>query len=356
MNSLKKIFTTTMLMTNLIALACDDNHKSDAARKKREQQYALEREQDRVSTAIFAGVLGAVAGTALGYFVGSYDAAPESAYCPVERFDTYQPELLSPKARQVKMKLDCLAKYGQFFTIQDYCGAGISCTIAEQEIITNLYKLGIRLDQIDSNFYSNLAHDHKVLSDAGYSIWWHGLENLERQKDLYLSNSNKLIAYFNRHQDFIRGCQIINYYYGLSAEIYNSPTIMIYPPVLPAWVYAQVDHCHQYPLIAFTNKVEADQKALMRLQRYAGQYILQARCATQRILNHVLDLLYNSYAYQQEVDRKRQDELLAEYNRIEQERLQIARNQARICDEANRLAAERNKIERDRNNNYRDKR
>ena len=336
-HNLKKIFAAMMFATNLMLTAHDENSQYQVDMKKREQQYALEREQSQKSTAIWAGVIGAVAGTAIGYWLGVSEAAPEITYIIEPKIDTYQYEQLSPKARQVKSQLDALAKYGQSFNVyDDYC---------EQAIINNLYKLGIRLDQIDSNFYSKLAQDNKILSDAGYTIWWNSFKCLEDQKNLYLANSKKLINYFNRHQDFITGCQIINYYDKLPLYAYD----------LPAWAFNQYRD-KQYPLLAFMQGVKIDKQQLTHLQRYSGQYISQKAYATQRMIDNVIDILYNSYAYQQEVGQKKQDELLEEYNRIEQERLEIARKQARALEEANRLAAERNRIERERNQNYRNDR
>jgi len=337
MNSLKTIFITTMAASNLIVFAHDENAKQQADIKKREQQYALEREQSQKSTAIWAGVIGAVAGTAIGYWLGTSEAAPEITYYVEPKIDIYQYEYLSPKARQVKMQLDKLAKYGQNFNLYD--------DYSEQAVINNLYRLGIRLDQIDGNFYTKLAQDNKALSDAGYSIWWHGLKNLEDQKNLYLSNSKKLISYFNRHQDFIYGCQIINFYNKLP----------LYAHEVPVWARNQYLG-KQYPLIACMQDIKIDKQHLMSLQRYSGQYIAQKACATQRMLDNVIDILYNSYAYQQEVDQKRQDELLIEYNRAERELLEIARQQTRALNEANRFAAERNRIEWDRSQNYHNRR
>ena len=337
MNSLKKIFITTMVASNLIVVAYDESSKQDAEIKKRAQQYALEREQSQKTTAIWVGVIGAVAGTAIGYWLGTSEAAPEVTYYVEQKVDIYQYEYLSPKARHVKMQLDTLVKYGQNFNLYD--------DYSEQAVINNLYKLGVRLDQIDANFYSNLVQDNKTLSDAGYSIWWHGLKNLEDQKNLYLSNSKKLISYFNRHQDFIYGYQIINFYDKLP----------LYAQDVPAWARHQYSG-KQYPLISFMQDVKIDKQQLMNLQRYAGQYIAQKACTTQRMLDNVIHILYNSYAYQQEVDQKRQDELLIEYNRVERELLEIARKQARALDEANRLAAERNRIEWERNQNYHNRR
>jgi hypothetical protein len=346
MHRLKKIFTITMLTSSLIALACDDNYKQESERKKREQQYAFEREQAQKTTAIWAGVIGAVAGTALGYLIASSDVTPEFKYYSVEKNNCYQYEPQSAKDRQIQRQLDNLAKYGQSFNFNDdYC-VGIFSATPEQNIIANLRKLGIRLDQIDAHFYNKLAQDNKILSDVGYSIWWNNLKNIEHQKDIYLSNSNKIIAYFTRHEDFIRGCQIINFYNTLPLNAYD----------LQAWIRAQYPYDKQYPLSTFKDKIEADKQQLMRLQRYSGQYIIERSHTTQRILNHVINILYNSYAYQQEVDQKRQNELLVAYNRIEEERLNIARKQARAYDEVNRLAAEINRIERERNQNYRDNR
>lgn len=340
MNSLKKIFTVTMLASNLFVVARSDDDF--------QRQYELERARAQQSSTIWAGVLGAAVGGLLGYWVGLSEADAAIEYSSVPTLD-YSYESLSPREREVKYQLDSLAKYGQYFNIRDDYYAGVFSSISAEKIIGNLYRLGIRLDQVDSQFYIKLAQENKILSDAGYSIWWHSLKNLEGQKDLYLSNSNKIIAYFNRHKDFIRGCQVINYYHAVSAEMHNSPTIMIYPPVLPAWFYAQINYSHQYPLLACKNKIEADKQILACLQqRYSGRYVVEGAHSTQQILDHLLNVLYNSYAYQQEVAQKQQDELRAEYNRIEQERLAIARQQARALEEANRLAAERNRIERER--------
>ncbi len=337
MNNFKKIFIVIMAAGSLITFAYDEQSKQDAEIKKREQQYRLEREQSQKATTIWAGVIGAVAGTAIGYWLGSDDTNSETTYYIDTQLDRYQYDQLTPKARKIKSQLDGLVKYGQNFDVYDDC--------SEQAIINNLYKLGIRLDQIDSSFYSKLEQEYKTFSDAGYSIWWHGFKSLENQKNLYLSNSKKLIKYFNRHQDFIYACQIINFYDNLP----------LYACDVPGWVRKQ--YCNkQYPLISFLQKVRVDKQKFMCLKSYHGQYIVQKAFATERMLDNVIDLLYNSNAYQQEVVQKRQDELLAECNRLEQERLEIAKKQARALEDANRLAAERNRIERECNQYYRDDR
>ncbi len=337
MNSAKKIVTVTMLATHLCSFTRDDNSQLQAELRKRERQYELEREQAQKSTTIWAGVIGGVVGGLLGYWVGASQPGSDVEYHVVETFD-YSYQSLSPREREIKSRLDSLAKYGQYFNLQDY-SATVFSPFSEQEIITNLYKLGFRLDQIDAQFYTKLAQDNKVLSDAGYSIWWYSLKNLERQKDWYLATSNKIIAYFNRHEDFIRGCQLINYYDKLPVNAYD----------LPMWIRAQYGYDKKYPLMTFKNKVEADRTMLLNVQQcYTGRYVVERACATQRILDHVIGILYNSYAYQQEVEQKRQEELLAEYKRIEQERLKIAKQQARALEEANRLAAERNRLARER--------
>ena len=347
MNSFKKIFTTTMLTSSLIVFAHDESQKQEAQKRKREQEYALQAQQSQKSAAIWAGVIGAVAGSAIGYWIGSSGSDTETKEQPrvVERIEIPQQESLSPRARHIQSQLDALAQYGQSFNVCDDYRAGIATT-DEQNIIINLHKLGIRLDQIDAHFYNKLAQDNKVLSDAGYAIWWYGLKNLEYQKELYLANSHKIIAYFNRHQDFIRGCQTINFYDTLPLHAYD----------LVDW--AKDKHVgQQYPLIAFKNKVEADKQQLAKLlQRYSGNSITDRARTTQRFMNQVLEVVYNSYAYQQEVDQKRQEELLAEYRRVEAEKLEIARREAYAREEANRLAAERNRIERERYQNYRNDR
>ena len=348
MNSFKKIFTTIMLTTSLIVFAHDANRQEQEVQKrKREQEYAQQAQQSQKSAAIWAGVIGAVAGSAIGYWIGSSDATPEVKQqpCVVERIVISQQEVLSPRARHIQSQLDGLSKYGQNFNLYDDYRAGVATT-DERNIIINLHKLGFRLDQIDSHFYNKLAQDNKALSDAGYAIWWYGIKNLEYQKDEYLANSHKIIAYFNRHQDFIKGCQVINFYDTLPLHAYD----------LVDW--AKDKHVgQQYPLIAFKNKVESDKQQLAKLlQRYSGNSIADRACTTQRFMNQVLDVVYNSYAYQQEVDQKRQEELLAEYRHFEAEKLEIARREAYAREEANRLAAERNRIERERYQNYRNDR
>lgn len=357
MNRLKKIFLTVLCTMNFVVFPSDDYGRKNLEKKQKEQQYILEKEQDKKSAAMWAGVagvVGAVAGTAVGYWLANSDADYQSTYVVINNIEPqfYDPcvcDFLSPKARQIKSQLDGLAQYGQSFDLSDN----------EHAIISNLYKLGFRLHQIDNTFYSKLAQDYKVLHDAGYSIWWHSLTMLEAQKNCYLSNSKKIINYFNRHEDFIRSHRIINSYEAFPLEPWNMPRIMIYPPQLPSWIRCACSRDNRYPLIVYKSNLESDKQVLVRLQRNSWNLypmLVEKARVMQRILDYAIMTIEESFEYKQEVDRKRQDELQAEWNRIEQERLDIARKQARALEEANRLAAERNRIERERDQYYRDDR
>lgn len=344
MNKFKKIFITILCLNNLIIFTSDEHlAQREIERKKREQQYVKERQQPQKSTAIWtgvAGIVGAVTGTAVGYWLANLDNDYQPNTVVVENsysYDSDEYEALNPKARQVKSDLDKLAKYGQFFDLHDN----------EQVLISNLHKLGFKLHEIDTNFYHQLAQENKALNDAGYSIWWHGLKSLEAQKNSYLLNSKKMIAYFNRHENFIQSCQIINSYDALPLTALD----------LPSWIRVQYHGKKRYPLIAYKEKIELDRQFLMKLQRNSwAQYplLVEVSQATKRTLDHAIEVVYGSEFYQREIDQKRQEELLERRNCIEQERLEVAKREARALEEANRLAAERNRIERERNKNYRD--
>jgi hypothetical protein len=87
--------------------------------RKRERQYELEREQAQRSTAMWAGVIGAAVGGLVGYWVGASDSGNDHQHVCTPAFD-YSYELLTPREREVKFKLDSLAKYGQVFNVHDY--------------------------------------------------------------------------------------------------------------------------------------------------------------------------------------------------------------------------------------------
>jgi len=326
MNTVQKIFKVTLLMTNLMLISYD-----------REREY--ERDQSQKSTMLWAGIVGAAAGTAIGYWLANLDShVPKEQYV-VEHFEYADSALSSPKAYQVKKELDSLMLYGQYFDLYD----------TESAVIINLHKLGFQLHQIDKNFYGQLRQNHKILNDAGYSIWWYSLKSLEHQKDLYLSNSHRLIAYFNKHEDFIRTCQIINSYDSLP----------LYAADLCSWIRSVSRGNKLYPLIAYKDQVQADQNKLVRFERNCS-LCYPSLCdhvkVVTKTLDNVIEIICCSAEYQQEIAQKRHDELLAEYNRIEQEKLDVAKHQARALEEANRLTAERNRIERERYQNSREDR
>lgn len=345
MNRLKKISNSIILAASLFTFVVDIYCRPVPTSQKYEDVYAQAKaESQQQADAFWAGAIGAFAGAAIGYLIGSADSHATVECQVVEKFDMYQPELLSAKASRVKYDLDSMAKYGQHFNLYDSYRTG---AILEEEVIVNLYKLGFRLDQIDDSFYTKLAQEHKILSDAGYTIWWNGFKMLERQKDLYLSTSHKISAYFNRHEDFIRACQLINYYDELPSYSYD----------LFSWIQSSYRYRYHYPLLHFVNKIEADMQKLARfITRYSGEYVVMRARATQRLLQHVYSILYNSYAYRQEVQEKQHNELLDEqrkqreaYERAEQERFAIIRKQTQALQEANQLAEQRNRIERERN-------
>ena len=359
MNGFKKICTLTILISNLALFGYDQQSQRDLEQKRKEQEHAQELQRAHRSATIWTGVAGFV-GAAAGAVIGSWVTSLESDkkthvdVCCVEYAAPCECDFISPRERYIAEQLDGLVKYSQDFYFHDDYGA------AEQNIIINLHKLGYQLDQIDIDFFDKLAQDNKILSDAGYSIWWYGLKNLEYQKDVYLAKSNKIIAYFNKHQDFIRSCQIINFYEKLPSNFWNMPTIMIYPPRLPDWVKAQCYHsCKQYPLSDYARVVEAHKTELEQLQqsrRMQRSILVDRLHKTHFIIDSLLAIIYSSFEYQQEVEHQKQEELLAEYRRIEEEKLEIARKQNELLQQANRLAAEKNRIERERYQNYRNDR
>lgn len=333
MNILKKILITALFFDSMVSFATDD--RKDLERKsKKESLQSIE--SNRNSTAIWAGIAGAavgmVAGAAISSWLSELDTPESVEYvssCVSYDVDLHEYQNQSPKARQIKQQLDALRRYGQSFDLYEN----------EQGVIAILNKLGVRLYQIDTDFYAQLESDYKTLSDIGYSIWWHSIKDLEAQKNLYLANSYKIVSFFRRHHTFIQACQIINSYNQLSNGSFDIVNL----------VYMQARHNQQYPLIDYKNKIESDAKILNSLQ-YSRLYPV----LTQKIqiicnfLDCVVQSIYRSNEYQHQVMQKKQDELMVEFNRIEQEKLDIARKQIKLQEETNRIMAEKNRIEADK--------
>lgn len=352
MQGIKKICAILVLASNCMIAKCDEAYQKDVAKK---QQQVRELEQAQRSQAAWTGVagfVGAAAGAAIGCWLAAPDVVEVQEY-KVDRVTTLTPRyheqdgtLFSKKARQLQTQLDHLHQYNQQFNLYNH----------EYAIVANVYKLGFRLDQIDADFFKKLAQDQKTLSDVGYAIWWHKIQLLEPQKNICLANANKLIAYFNHHEAFIQGYSMVNFYNAYALNLANSATIMIYPPVLPTWIRSQYSQSPEaYPLISYTNKVEADKKRLVRLQRNAWSLYPELMAKTQKtmyVIEHILASIYDSGEYQQQVERQRRDRLLAEQYRIEQERLELIRKQNQLLEQANRLAAEKNRIEHERQQSY----
>ena len=337
MHRLKKALGIVLLLGNLVACA-EDNYTDRTRTKVQEKQC----QQAHSSTALWAGVagfVGAVAGVAVGSWLtqNQEEIASRSTILVAQPVEKQELPLLSYKGRQIKEKLNQLSKYGNDFELRNNF----------QTLVINLYKLGFRLDDIDSNFFNLLAQDHKVLNDAGYSIWWNSFTSLENQKNVYLTNCKALISYFYRNQNFIQSCQIVNSYDRLP-EYFSD---------LPSWIRLQYRGNQQYPLLFYADKVQADIYKLARLRnifRSFHQPFLDRLERTERKLENLLQTLYNCCDYSDEVSRKRQVELLEQYNRLEEKKLEIARKQADALEQANRLAVERNRIEQMRNQFYRD--
>lgn len=337
MNRLKKISAAFLLLSN-VAASADDNYRRSSDKKHQEEQN----QQHDNSTAVWAGVagfVGAVAGVAVGSWLAqNHEQEQSRSTVVIVQSPAYsdQPELCY-KGRQIKTKLDQLAKYGHNFQL----------TNDFDSLVINLYKLGYRLYDIDSNFFHQLAQDHKVLSDAGYSIWWNSLTSLEDQKKLYLANSKALISYFNRNQDFITSCQIVNSYVQI-LEYCSDPL---------SFIRLNYRNSQEYPVLFYVDKVALDINKLIRLQhkfRLLDDAFIGRLQRTEKKLENLLQILYSSRDYRDELHQKRQAEIFEQYNHLEQERLEIARKQADALEQANRLAAERNRIEQMRNQFYRD--
>lgn len=332
MDITKKIIMMTVLISGSVSFSSDNRKHSE---KKKKQEAVVQKEQDRDFGALWAGIAGAavgfVAGTAIGNWLADLDeqSSYDVQYAIVYEVDPYVYESLSPKALEVKMRLDSLQKYGQCFDLSDN----------EQAVLSTLSKLGVRLQQIDANFYRDLEREYQTLSDAGYSIWWHSLKQLESQKKLYLNNCKNVLSFFHQHYDFIQACQIINSYNQVS----------VYGGDLSSWLYSQGHEYRQYPLLDYKEKVESDRRILGRLQRsHIYPALAQKIQSMMSMLDNLVRSLCRSDEYQYQVAQKRQDELTAEYNRIEEEKLEIARKQLKLQQEANRIAQERNRIEGNR--------
>ncbi|MBP6869377.1 hypothetical protein KBC04_00620 [Candidatus Babeliales bacterium] len=335
MDIVKKILIVTLLVDSSAFLVGQNSNGCNKKTKKQVIECTFEQQSSQSSSAKWAGIAGAVglvAGTALGYWLSELDCnQPQTTIEPYVVYETnvYEVQQESGKSRQIRSQLNELAKYGQYFDVSDH----------EQAVISTLNKLGFSLGNIDSDFYHTLNADYKILHDAGYSIWWHNLKNLEDQKNLYLSNSKKIISFFYRHGDFIKTCQIINSYNDMLAYRYN----------LDSWVALQCRSRILYPVLNYAEKVETDVQQLHRLQRNFLYPALAQKVQTlTAALDYLLEFIYQSDQYRHEVAQKRQDELMAEYHRIEQEKLEIARRQAELQEQANSIARERNRIEQDK--------
>jgi hypothetical protein len=336
MNRLKKTLAAFLLLTN-VAISANDNYKCSMGKKHKEEQNH-ERNNSAAVWAGVAGFVGAVAGVAVGSWIVQNQEQEQSSSIIIAQPSSFgcQQEL-SCKGREIKTKLDRLAKYGHSFEL----------TNDFDSLVINLYKLGYRLYDIDSSFFHQLAQDHKVLSDAGYSIWWNSLTSLEDQKNLYLANSKALISYFNRNQDFITSCQIVNSYVQI-LEHCSDPL---------SFIRLNYRNSQEYPVLFYVDKVALDINKLIRLQhkfRLLDQAFIGRLQRTEKKLENLLQILYSSRDYRDELNRKQQVEIFEQYNRLEQEKLEIARKQADALEQANRLTAERNRIEQMRNQFYRD--
>jgi len=330
MDILKKILITFLFFDSIASFASDD--RTTIENKKKKQSVQSINQNSNVAS-IWAGVAGAAVGMVAGVVMGSW-LADNDAIEPVEShasccLDLSEYQNLSPKALKISQKLNKLMRYGQFFDLQDN----------EQAVITTLHKLGIHLHDIDANFYIQLQGDYKTLSDIGYSIWWHNFKDLEAQKNLYLANSQKIVSFFRRHYTFIQACQIINSYDQLlscSCDIINLVSI-------------QGNYNQQYPLIDYKNKIESDVRILRHAQSTRLYPVLaqkfQIIC---NFLDSVVQFICRSNEYQHQIIQKKQDELRIEFNRIEQEKLDIARQQIKLQEETNRILAEKNRIEAER--------
>lgn len=235
MNIIKKILMTIACINSIVSFAIEDT--SNKKKQKNEQNSSLK-------TICVAAASGIAAGTVIGYWLSGLDNSyTENTQSSDVNF--YECQSLSPKAQEIKYRLDGLKKYGQFFDLYDN----------EQAIVLVLHKLDIPLHQIDSGFYRMLQADLKALNDAGYSVWWYSLKEIEAQKDIYLLNSKKIVSFFYRHRNFIQACQIINSYDELLSYSYD----------IHSWIYAQSYRYNRYPLISCKNKIESDYQTLSAL-------------------------------------------------------------------------------------------
>ncbi len=335
MKLLKKVVGIVLLLSNLLMLS-QDTYKHSSRKKNQKDEV----ESVNNSTALWAGIggfVGAVAGVAVGSWLmqGQDEVLSNSTVVLIEPLKPKEEPVLSYKGRRVQEKLNQLSKYGNSFELRNDF----------QSLTINLYKIGFRLDDIDSNFFSLLAQDHKVLHDAGYSIWWNSFTSLEEQKSLYLANCKALISYFNRNRKFIESCQIVNLYDRLPEYFTN----------LSCWIRLQCHISQEYPLIFYAEQVQSDMNKLMSMKQSFCNFhqpFVDRLQKTYKKLENLLRVLYSSADYRNEINQKRQQKLLEELHRLEEEKLKIACKQAEALEEPNRLAAERNRIEQKRDQWY----
>lgn len=346
MNLVHKLCFLTLISVNIYIHANNEEQRNNE-RAARELQLA--QEQAAFWNGLSVGAIIAAGGAVTAYLLSSSQPTANLDSQSVNSCNELY--ITSSKIEIIKAQLSRLSKYGQLFNFAQRKNE------IESALESNIQKLGLQVYQVDSNFFNILDEDHKIIDNAGYTLWWEsGYNDLKYQKDCYLASVKQLKSYFRSHESFIHGYQLINLYDRLPSSSAH----------LPAFIRSFYQGSELYPLCAFKNKIQQDKDFLERLEWQSSSVypsMIRKAQSTARILGHLISLLCSHPEFQQELDKIKRDQdheaLLAVQRKIaqaEQDKANFARREAQAREEANRLKLreiqaieERNEIEREKN-------
>ena len=196
----------------------------------------------------------------------------------------------------------------------------------EALIISNLDKLGIKLDDIDEFFYDNLRKDIADLNATLKSMRSRSRKNKDATQmvdSLKVSsrNASQIYSFMHKHHDFIKGYRIINFYKSLPVD----------SDKLVAWVIARHDGI--YPLLDYVDVIDSQAYWIYWLRHAHYPNMVKKIQMTKKAMMKSASMLRKTRAFKDEFHVKQEADMKAAMLSAQQE---IARTQNKMLVELHR--------------------
>ena len=216
--------------------------------------------------------------------------------------------------QEAESSVSLIRKYDQDFDIKLSKSSG-----KEALLVSNLSKLGIKLDDIDEYFYENFKKDIADLNATLKRMRSHSRKNKDVAQmvdslKVSLRNASNLHSLLRKHHDFIKGYQIINFYKSLPVD----------SDKLIEWVILRQDSI--YPLLDYVDVVDSQAYWIYWLRLSHYPHMVKTIQATKKAMMKSASMLRKTRAFKDEFHVKQEVDMKAAMLSAQQE---IARAQTK---------------------------